>query len=986
MSQGSPLKTDAWESTTGIPELDELLGGGKMSGTETKVLGKQVFNTPSMLIIGDPGCGKTTISLYYAIETIRRGRSAVIFSFEETYDDMKLKVQRLLELQNDVTDAIIISLTQGAAVTEYLPTCDPSSEPPVIAIDYYPNAVMRGFFYRNQLVSHVRAKLELLDKLVESHRVRPLGGIILDPMPADLAPRSFLGRRDAYRDRALFKGVCELGSLHNAITLLVVERIGETDWREFVADIVLELTWDRTDASGWRRLLRIMKARQMASWDGAHSLRFDAQGRILLSPANSELSRHVRANASPADEVVQQRFTCSQAINDFICKGDGCIPRGSTTLVYGEDETRKNLLAIRFLQAVVTDGAEAHCLLIACGSTPSVAKSLAEHYADSGASSEEFLGHRLCIESGPVTGEGVDEFLARIRSVLKTRNFSRVVVDDESALHHNEIVSHLLREVFVGANITSLFVRTVDQNVHDMEREFYDTVIQTKHVVLPGGKRAVGFWLVKLKGRAGDGGRWHELIVKSPAAEVELRDSFRNLREVEGVLSHEPLVLRLHARDRTVESFWNHFIETGFSHFFVHQSRSDLKLLFFGDGSVDLVFDSLQHWPEDIQADVTQIVSVDEFWAEGLRNRSILCPIEEFFNSTSPNEFERFDSLFGRYPSFVQENTPRHAQTGQVLVLPHQLDFGVYAYRRDILEHLRNVVGTDAGKAREAFDRVESAMIRGSETYSWRDIACLSRFLRSRDVRDICLLDCRANGTAESVLCFFLEVMWQHVFERSENGWSYVGFSCEESVHAALEFCQSLNDVSPFLWRGPADKPASRGALLQRHWLVSLAEAQRSQPKENLAIVPQPQLEGDGFSKSAAVSIRGDWYFGVVKGRLGEHWVRPLLLGMLSEDRAVTLSSTTGAMPPFESLVHDKRFTSANGQPYAAMYKRTVTRRDIPHYSDHRAFLAAKVYELFEFIGTHRDDIDATRSAETIKTILSSFDERLHPDSTPLHR
>jgi circadian clock protein KaiC len=56
--------------TSGIAELDALLGGGLDRGTNT-------------LVLGPAGCGKSSLALAFAFAAAQRGESAVIYSFEE---------------------------------------------------------------------------------------------------------------------------------------------------------------------------------------------------------------------------------------------------------------------------------------------------------------------------------------------------------------------------------------------------------------------------------------------------------------------------------------------------------------------------------------------------------------------------------------------------------------------------------------------------------------------------------------------------------------------------------------------------------------------------------------------------------------------------------------------------------------------------------------------------------------------------------------
>lgn len=56
---------------SGIPELDQMLGGGLDRGTST-------------LIMGPAGSGKSTLAMRYAVEGLQRGEKALFISFDET--------------------------------------------------------------------------------------------------------------------------------------------------------------------------------------------------------------------------------------------------------------------------------------------------------------------------------------------------------------------------------------------------------------------------------------------------------------------------------------------------------------------------------------------------------------------------------------------------------------------------------------------------------------------------------------------------------------------------------------------------------------------------------------------------------------------------------------------------------------------------------------------------------------------------------------
>jgi circadian clock protein KaiC len=75
---------------SGIPALDELLGGGTDRGTAT-------------LLVGPAGSGKSTIAAQYAVMAAKRGGHAAIFTFEE---GRTLLLDRLASLGLDIDEGI----------------------------------------------------------------------------------------------------------------------------------------------------------------------------------------------------------------------------------------------------------------------------------------------------------------------------------------------------------------------------------------------------------------------------------------------------------------------------------------------------------------------------------------------------------------------------------------------------------------------------------------------------------------------------------------------------------------------------------------------------------------------------------------------------------------------------------------------------------------------------------------------------------------
>jgi circadian clock protein KaiC len=57
--------------SSGVPELDALLGGGLDRGTST-------------LLMGPAGSGKSTIAIQFAVQAAKRGEKAIVFAFDES--------------------------------------------------------------------------------------------------------------------------------------------------------------------------------------------------------------------------------------------------------------------------------------------------------------------------------------------------------------------------------------------------------------------------------------------------------------------------------------------------------------------------------------------------------------------------------------------------------------------------------------------------------------------------------------------------------------------------------------------------------------------------------------------------------------------------------------------------------------------------------------------------------------------------------------
>ena len=75
MERGRAHATTALRQETGVPGLDEILGGGLPS--------HRLY-----VVEGDPGSGKTTLALQFLLEGARRGHKCLYVTLSETLEEL----------------------------------------------------------------------------------------------------------------------------------------------------------------------------------------------------------------------------------------------------------------------------------------------------------------------------------------------------------------------------------------------------------------------------------------------------------------------------------------------------------------------------------------------------------------------------------------------------------------------------------------------------------------------------------------------------------------------------------------------------------------------------------------------------------------------------------------------------------------------------------------------------------------------------------
>ncbi|MDX2074294.1 MAG: DNA repair protein RadA [Alphaproteobacteria bacterium] len=139
---------EAPRTSTGISELDRVLGGGMVAGS-------------AILIGGDPGIGKSTLLLQTVVHAAAKGVSAAYISGEESVAQVSLRARRLgLQGKN-------VTLASATSVRDIIASLDTPNAPQVAVIDSVQTMFIDNIESAPGTVSQVRATSHELIKLAK---------------------------------------------------------------------------------------------------------------------------------------------------------------------------------------------------------------------------------------------------------------------------------------------------------------------------------------------------------------------------------------------------------------------------------------------------------------------------------------------------------------------------------------------------------------------------------------------------------------------------------------------------------------------------------------------------------------------------------------------------------------------------------------------------------------------------------------------------
>ena len=289
------------KSSTGIPGLDEITGGGLPKGRPT-------------LVCGGAGCGKTLLAMEFLVRGATQfNEPGVFMAFEETAKDLTQNVaslgfdlKDLIARKKIVVDFVYVERSEIEESGEY---------------------DLEGLFIRlGQAIDSIGAKRVVLDTIETLFSGLPNPGILR----AELR-RLFRWLKD--------KGVTAIITAERGDGMLTRQGL-----EEYVSDCVIVLDHRVTEQTSSRRL-RVVKYRGSTHGTNEYPFLIDEDG-ISVLPVTSLALQHI---------VSSERVSTGIPRLDAMLGGKGYY-RGSSVLVSGTAGTGKSSIAAHFADAACRRG------------------------------------------------------------------------------------------------------------------------------------------------------------------------------------------------------------------------------------------------------------------------------------------------------------------------------------------------------------------------------------------------------------------------------------------------------------------------------------------------------------------------------------------------------------------------------------------------------------------------------------------------------
>ncbi len=416
---------------TGVPGLDEVLGGG---------LPEFSFN----LIAGQPGCGKTTLAhqIMFALATVER--PALYFT---VLGEPPLKMLRYQQ-QFDFFDS--------EALNHSVRFVNLSEEAMAGDLDRVLKRIV------DEVATHAPALV-----FVDSFR-----SVILAGEGGGQAPNG------------LQQFVQQLGMLMttwHATTFLLGEYFSENDANP-VFTVADGLIWLRQSVqrNSMVRKMEILKMRGQPTLPGLHTYRISAAGVKVFAPASAVVPLHVTPNQDTTKELAGRALVGVPGLDEML---GGGLPRGYSLLVAGPSGSGKSILAASFLAEGARRGETG--VIAAFEQRPNRERNrvLADLIA----------GGQVSLLNSQAPDLSIDEVVYLLVAEIRRHKASRVVIDSLSGFElalaptfREDFRESLLSLVTAlsNAGVTVLMTSELEDRYTDLRFSPYGTAFLTDAIIV----------------------------------------------------------------------------------------------------------------------------------------------------------------------------------------------------------------------------------------------------------------------------------------------------------------------------------------------------------------------------------------------------------------------------------------------------------------------------------------------------------------------
>ena len=414
---------------TGVPGLDEVLGGG---------LPEFSFN----LIAGQPGCGKTTLAHQMMFALATPARPAIYFT---VLGEPPLKMLRYQQ-QFDFFDS---------------------------------ESINRSVRFINLSEDAMAGDLDrVLKRIVDEVTEHSPSLVFVDSFRSVVIASETAGKPQ----NALQQFVQQLGMLMTswqATTFLIGEYFTETDANP-VFTVADGLIWLRQSVqrNSMVRKMEVMKMRGQPTLPGLHTFRISTAGIEVFAPAGVAVAE--RAEESTAPPLASRVLMGVPRLDDML---GGGLPRGYSLLVAGPSGSGKSILAAAFLAEGARCGETG--VIAAFEQRPSQSRNrVIAELIESG---------RVGLVDSRAPDLSIDEIVLLLMNEVRRLGASRVVIDSLSGFElalaptfredFRESLSHMVTAL-AGLGVTVLMTSELEDRYTDLRFSPYGTAFLTDAIIV----------------------------------------------------------------------------------------------------------------------------------------------------------------------------------------------------------------------------------------------------------------------------------------------------------------------------------------------------------------------------------------------------------------------------------------------------------------------------------------------------------------------